>query len=228
MQTRPANEGLAAKAAGIVRADQQADGRQTLQYVSDTQDKLLSDGLHEENRPSEEISVHQQHLSENKATLSDGLREEGRSSEKTAVKPSQFESNQAPVPHTDSLKYWFATVFTFAMREGKELLRDKIRLFFAVLGPVILMSALSWSISFDVQNLTFAVLDRDQSSESRALTEYFACSRYFVEQPPLDSAADIDRVLKSAQTKLVIDIPPGFGRDLLRGNKPELGFYVDG
>ena len=228
MQTLPANEGLAAKAARIVRADQQADGRQTLQYVSDTQDKLLSDGLHEENRPSEEISVHQQHLSENKATLSDGLREEGRSSEKTAVKPSQFESNQAPVPHTDSLKYWFATVFTFAMREGKELLRDKIRLFFAVLGPVILMSALSWSISFDVQNLTFAVLDRDQSSESRALTEYFAGSRYFVEQPPLNSAADIDRVLKSAQTKLVIDIPSGFGRDLLRGNKPEVGFYVDG
>ena len=228
MQTLPANEGLAAKAARIVRADQQADGRQTLQYVSDTQDKLLSDGLHEENRPSEEISVHQQHLSENKATLSDGLREEGRSSEKTAVKPSQFESNQAPAPHTDSLKYWFATVFTFAMREGKELLRDKIRLFFAVLGPVILMSALSWSISFDVQNLTFAVLDRDQSSESRALTEYFAGSRYFVEQPPLNSAADIDRVLKSAQTKLVIDIPSGFGRDLLRGNKPEVGFYVDG
>ena len=132
------------------------------------------------------------------------------------------------MPHTDSLKYWFATVFTFAMREGKELLRDKIRLFFAVLGPVILMSALSWSISFDVQNLTFAVLDRDQSSESRALTEYFAGSRYFVEQPPLDSATDIDRVLKSAQTKLVIDIPSGFGRDLLRGNKPEVGFYVDG
>lgn len=26
----------------------------------------------------------------------------------------------------------------------------------------------------------------------------------------------------------MIDIPPGFGRDLLRGNKPEVGFYVDG
>ena len=228
-QTLPASEGLAAKAARIVRADQQADGRQALpSAAADAQDKLFSDGLHEENRPSEEVSVHQQYLSENEAALSDGLREENRPSEKSAVKPSQFETNQAPAPHTDSLKYWFATVFTFAMREGKELLRDKIRLFFAVLGPVILMSALSWSISFDVQNLTFAVLDRDQSSESRALTEYFAGSRYFVEQPPLDSAADIDRVLKSAQTKLVIDIPPGFGRDLLRGNKPEVGFYVDG
>ena len=248
MQTLPASEGLAAKAARIVRADQQADGRQTLSYVYDTQDKLFSDGLSEENRPSEEITVHQQHLSENEAALSDGLHEEGRPSEEVSVhqqhlseneaarsdglreegRPSEKQAPEAPAPHTDSLKYWFATVFTFAMREGKELLRDKIRLFFAVLGPVILMSALSWSISFDVQNLTFAVLDRDQSSESRALTEYFAGSRYFVEQPPLNSAADIDRVLKSAQTKLVIDIPSGFGRDLLRGNKPEVGFYVDG
>ena len=237
MQTLPASEGLAAKAARIVRADQQADGRQALpSAAADAQDTLRSDGLSAENRPSEEVAVEQQSLSESEATLSDGQSTENRPSEKTTIKPSLPENkaafsdglDAASRQHTDSLKYWFATVFTFAMREGKELLRDKIRLFFAVLGPVILMSALSWSISFDVQNLTFAVLDRDQSSESRALTEYFAGSRYFVEQPPLNSAADIDRVLKSAQTKLVIDIPSGFGRDLLRGNKPEVGFYVDG
>ncbi len=63
------------------------------------------------------------------------------------------------------------------------MLRDKSAFLLPVLGPVILMSALSWSISFDVQNLTFAVLDRDQSSESRSLN-IFCGSRYFVEQPP--------------------------------------------
>ena len=264
MQTLPASEGLAAKAARIVRADQQADGRQALpSAAADAQDTLRSDGLSAENRPSEEVAVEQQSLSESEATLSDGqstenrpsekatakpslpenaamlsdgLSTENRPSEKTTIKPSLPENkaafsdglDAASRQHTDSLKYWFATVFTFAMREGKELLRDKIRLFFAVLGPVILMAALSWSISFDVQNLTFAVLDRDQSSESRALTEYFSGSRYFIEQPPLDSDAEIDRVLKSAQTQLVIDIPPGFGRDLLRGSRPEVGFYIDG
>ena len=319
MQTLPASEGLAAKAARIVRADQQADGRQALpSAAADAQDTLRSDGLSAENRPSEEVAVEQQSLSESEATLSDGQSTENRPSEQTTIKPSLPESeailsdglstenrpseevavgqqslseseatlsdgqstenrpsekatakpslpenaamlsdglstenrpsekttikpslpenkaafsdglDAASRQHTDSLKYWFATVFTFAMREGKELLRDKIRLFFAVLGPVILMAALSWSISFDVQNLTFAVLDRDQSSESRALTEYFSGSRYFIEQPPLDSDAEIDRVLKSAQTQLVIDIPPGFGRDLLRGSRPEVGFYIDG
>lgn len=131
-------------------------------------------------------------------------------------------------PPTDTLKYWLASVRTFALRETKELLRDKVRLFFALAGPVILMVALSWSVSFDVKDLTFTVLDRDQTTESRRFTEYFSGSRYFHEQPPLSSPSDIDTALQSAQTRLVIEIPEGFGRDMLAGRRPEAAFYVDG
>ncbi|WP_107929303.1 ABC transporter ATP-binding protein/permease [Neisseria animaloris] len=131
-------------------------------------------------------------------------------------------------PPTDTLKYWLASVRTFALRETKELLRDKVRLFFALAGPVILMVALSWSVSFDVKDLTFTVLDHDQTTESRRLTEYFSGSRYFQQQPPLSSPSDIDTALQSAQTRLVIEIPEGFGRDMLAGRRPEAAFYVDG
>ncbi|WP_107688974.1 ATP-binding cassette domain-containing protein [Neisseria wadsworthii] len=131
-------------------------------------------------------------------------------------------------PPTDTLKYWLASVRTFALRETKELLRDKVRLFFALAGPVILMVALSWSVSFDVKDLTFTVLDRDQTTESRRLTEYFSGSRYFQQQPPLSSPSDINTALQSAQTRLVIEIPEGFGRDMLAGRRPEAAFYVDG
>ena len=129
---------------------------------------------------------------------------------------------------TDSLKYWFATVLTFARRETAELLRDKIRLFFAVMGPIVIMAAVSWGISFDVQNLKYAVYDRDQSVQSRAFTEYFSGSRYFIEQPPIEREADIRTVLQNGTAVLVIDIPPGFGRALERREKPEIGFYIDG
>jgi len=115
-----------------------------------------------------------------------------------------------------------------ARREAKELLRDKIRLFFAVFGPLIIMASVSWGISFDVRNLKFAVYDRDQTAASRELVEYFDGSRYFLQQPPIRSEAEIDTVLKSSGAILVIDIPSGFGRDLARGLKPEVGFYVDG
>lgn len=129
---------------------------------------------------------------------------------------------------TDSLKYWFATVLTFARRETAELLRDKIRLFFAVMGPILIMGAVSWGVSFDVQNLKYAVYDRDQSVQSRAFTEYFSGSRYFIEQPPVEREADIKTVLQNGTVVLVIDIPPGFGRALERREKPEIGFYIDG
>ncbi|OSI10641.1 ABC transporter ATP-binding protein/permease [Neisseria zoodegmatis] len=165
-------------------------------------------------RPSEIESVPQVSARGVQAGQVSGVQIDSRPSENT--------------PPTDTLKYWLASVRTFALRETKELLRDKVRLFFALAGPVILMVALSWSVSFDVKDLTFTVLDRDQTTESRRLTEYFSGSRYFQQQPPLSSPSDIDTALQSAKTRLVIEIPEGFGRDMLAGRRPEAAFYVDG
>ena len=145
--------------------------------------------------------------------------------EKHNPRPSEILS---ATPDTQNFKYRFSMIWTFARREAKELLRDKIRLFFAVFGPLIIMASVSWGISFDVRNLKFAVYDRDQTAASRELVEYFDGSRYFLQQPPIQSEAEIDTVLKSSGAILVIDIPSGFGRDLARGLKPEVGFYVDG
>ena len=137
-------------------------------------------------------------------------------------------SKQSSAASFQSLRGWLATIRTFAIREGKELLRDHVRTFFALFGPVILMTAVTWGVSFDVGNLAFAVRDRDQSAESRAITEYFSGSPHFRELSPLAADADIDAVLESSSAKMVIDIPPAFGRDLLRGTRPEIGFYLDG
>ena len=140
---------------------------------------------------------------------------------------SDTTAKASPTPTTGLLP-WLATIRTFAIREGKELLRDHVRTFFALFGPVILMTAVTWGVSFDVGQLAFAVRDHDQSAESRAITEYFSGSANFRALPPLATDADIDTALESSTAKMVIDIPPGFGRDLLRGNRPELGFYLDG
>ena len=164
------------------------------------------------------------------ATHAEGESDNGHSEfsddpEKHHPRPSEIPS---VTPDTQNFKYRFSMIWTFARREAKELLRDKIRLFFAVFGPLIIMASVSWGISFDVRNLKFAVYDRDQTAASRELVEYFDGSRYFLQQPPIQSEAEIDTVLKSSGAILVIDIPSGFGRDLARGLKPEVGFYVDG
>ncbi|MBF4490702.1 ribosome-associated ATPase/putative transporter RbbA [Psychrobacter sp. N25K4-3-2] len=129
---------------------------------------------------------------------------------------------------TDTLKYWFTTVWTFATREFKELLRDKIRLFFAIVGPIILMVMTGWSISFDVHDLPYTLLDQDYSAQSRQLTEYFSGSEYFTSTSPVDSIKAAEYALRSSETQLVIDIPVDYGRDLLANRQPEASFYIDG
>ncbi|PXW25341.1 ribosome-associated ATPase/putative transporter RbbA [Paraburkholderia caballeronis] len=119
-------------------------------------------------------------------------------------------------------------IWAFALRESVELARDRLRLAFALLGPVVLLFAASLSVSFDVENVRFAALDRDRTLASRDVIEQFAGSRYFV--PTRDALGDNDarHRLQASQVQLVVEIPPDFGRDLLAGRRPELSFYIDG
>ena len=116
----------------------------------------------------------------------------------------------------------------YTIRETIELLRDPIRLTFALFGPVFLMVVFGFGISTDVNNLTFAVMDHDQSHESRAYLEELRGSAYFTEQPPLADYRDIEKRLKSGAIKAAIEIPPGFGRDLAAGRPVWIGAWVDG
>jgi ribosome-dependent ATPase len=125
---------------------------------------------------------------------------------------------------------WFdlARLWAYARRETVELLRDPIRLAFAVFGPIILMLAFGYGISFDIENLQMVAFDQDNTPESRQLLEGFSGSRYFSVQPPIVSAAEGERRLRSGNTQIVVEIPSGFGRDLLNGSRPEVDASVDG
>ncbi len=119
-------------------------------------------------------------------------------------------------------------LWAYARREGMELLRDPIRLAFALLGPVILLLTFGYGISFDVENLSYAVLDQDQTHESREFLETFSGSRYFQEHAALADPTAIEARLKTGELKLAIEIPPNFGRDLVRGRQPEVNIWLDG
>ncbi len=116
----------------------------------------------------------------------------------------------------------------YSLREGLELLRDPIRLAFALLGTAILMLVFGYGITFDVEDLTYAALDRDQSQESQRYLEGLAGSRYFIERPPLLTHDEMDRRLASGDITVAIEIPPGFGKALLRDEHPEVFARIDG
>jgi len=119
-------------------------------------------------------------------------------------------------------------LLAYTIRESLELLRDPIRLGFALLGTTLLMIVFGLGISTDVNNLSFAVLDQDQSPESRAYLEELRGSTYFVEKPPIKDHAQFDQRLKDGDIWVGIEIPPGFGRDVKRGRPAWVSAWVDG
>ena len=116
----------------------------------------------------------------------------------------------------------------YTIREALELMRDPIRLAFALLGTAFLMLIFGFGITTDVNSLSFAVLDRDNTYESRAYLEELRGSPYFIEEAPLKDAADLQNRLKSGQVTATIEIPPGFGRDVKRGRPTEVSAWIDG
>ena len=119
-------------------------------------------------------------------------------------------------------------LWAYARRETMELLRDPIRLSFAFIGPVILMFAFGYGITFDVENLNFAAFDQDRTPESRRLLEGFSGSRYFSERPPISSTAELEQRMRSGELAVVVEIPSGFGRDIANLHSPEVAFWIDG
>ncbi len=119
-------------------------------------------------------------------------------------------------------------LFACTIRETLELLRDPIRIGFAVFGTTFLMLVFGFGISTDVNNLSFAVLDHDRSHASRAYLEELRGSAYFVEKPPLASYADLEKRLANGAIEAAIEIPPGFGRDIARGRPASVAAWIDG
>ncbi|MGE5990072.1 ribosome-associated ATPase/putative transporter RbbA [Klebsiella michiganensis] len=151
-----------------------------------------------------------------------------------AAQPSDVQA--APVPAMEHKAesvaprqgFSLQRLFSYSRREALELRRDPVRSTLALLGTVILMFIMGYGISMDVEDLRFAVLDRDQTVSSQGWSQNIAGSRYFIEQPPLQSYSELDRRMRNGELAVAIEIPPNFGRDIARGTPVQIGVWVDG
>ncbi|WP_407731731.1 ribosome-associated ATPase/putative transporter RbbA [Pseudocitrobacter faecalis] len=135
-------------------------------------------------------------------------------------------THEAPTPPRQGFS--LRRLFSYSRREALELRRDPVRSTLAMLGTVILMLIMGYGISMDVENLRFAVLDRDQTMSSQEWTLNLAGSRYFIEQPLLTSYDELDKRMRAGEVAVAVEIPPNFGRDIARGTPVKIGVWVDG
>lgn len=154
----------------------------------------------------------------------------GKPEQKTVAKePVDVKAKAASHGGGGLLASGLVRVAAYARNETVQILRDPIRLLFAFAGSALLMLAFGFGITTDVEHIRFAALDEDQTPESRAYLEQFASTpRYFEKTPPVASDKEALERLQSDDISLVINIPPNFGRDFRRGDKPKVFAQVDG
>jgi len=119
-------------------------------------------------------------------------------------------------------------LYSYSWREALELQRDPVRGTLALLGSLLLMFVMGYGINMDVNDMRFAVLDRDQTQLSRDYVLNLSGSRYFTELTPLANDADLDRRMRSGEVSLALEIPAGFARDVARGQPVAIGAWIDG
>lgn len=140
---------------------------------------------------------------------------------------------QTPATHTEHIGhnaegFSLRRMLSYLWREALELQRDPVRATLALGGSLLLMFVIGFGITMDVEDLSYAVLDRDQTTLSQSYTLNLAGSRYFTEHPPIVDYEDLDRRMRSGELSLAIEIPPGFSRDVLRGQNVQIGAWIDG
>ncbi|AFI83213.2 ribosome-associated ATPase/putative transporter RbbA [Methylophaga nitratireducenticrescens] len=155
----------------------------------------------------------------------------------TAAPPSQPEADnhekQLSAMHTEHGRhrtggFSLQRMFSYLWRETLELQRDPVRATLALGGSLLLMFVIGFGITMDVEDLSYAVLDRDQTTLSQSYTLNLAGSRYFTEHAPIVDYDDLDRRMRSGELSLAIEIPPGFSRNVLRGQNVQIGAWIDG
>ena len=119
-------------------------------------------------------------------------------------------------------------LFSYALRESLELQRDPVRGIMALFGSLLLMVIIGYGITMDVEDLRFAVLDRDQTVLSQNYVNNLSGSRYFEEMPPLQDYRQLDQAMRANQITMALEIPSGFSRDLQRGQPVSIAVWIDG
>ena len=148
----------------------------------------------------------------------------------TATSTEAAPARHAEPPAAPPRRSFFSLgrALSYMWRETLELRRDPVRATLALLGTALLMFIIGYGISMDVEDLSYAVLDHDQTLLSQNYTLNLAGSRYFIEKPPLRSHAELDQRMRSGELALAIEIPPGFARDLQHGRSVQVAAWVDG
>lgn len=112
-------------------------------------------------------------------------------------------------------------------KEFRQIFRDKTILAMMFAMPTIQLIVLPLAMNFDVKNVNIAVVDHDHSTYSQKLITRIASSGYFRITGNALSYREALYYIEREQADLVLEIPAGFERNLVREGVQHPGISVD-
>lgn len=119
-------------------------------------------------------------------------------------------------------------LLSVAYKESAEIARDPVRLLAYLLVPSILMLIFGNGMNLDINNIPFTTLDYDNSPQSRDYIDNYKESEYFDYKGASYSDREVDRKMMSGEIRFFLEVPAGFGRDLVANREPQVGAFIDG
>lgn len=115
--------------------------------------------------------------------------------------------------------------YSFVRKEFKHIFRDKQTILILLVMPLVLIGLFGYALSMEVRSTRVAVVDMQQSQESRRLVQRVDANAYFSVTEYLQSPAAVESLLRKGRADLALVIRT---RNDVRQGKAELQILTDG
>jgi len=121
----------------------------------------------------------------------------------------------------------FARITAVLRKEFIQMRRDRMTFAMMIGIPVMQLIMFGFAINTDPRHLPAALIDRDHSAISRALTTAIENSTYMAITHRPEHEAAAEKLMREGQVNYILIIPENFGRNLGRGDRPQILLVTD-
>ena len=119
------------------------------------------------------------------------------------------------------------TIRLLLEKEFRQIFRNKAMLPMLFILPCVQLLILPLAANYEVKNINITVVDYDHSTYSQKLVSKITASGYFHLAGYNDSYKSAGRLIESDKADLILEIPSGFERNLVRENSEKLFIAVN-
>jgi ABC-2 type transport system permease protein len=114
------------------------------------------------------------------------------------------------------------------LKEIRQTARDKRLMAMLVFAPVMQLIVFGFVVNFDIDHVPTVIVDHDDTATSRTHLRRLLADGTLREVARLQEEGEAQEMLEDGRANVVVIIPPGFGRDLGRGEAARVQVIIDG